>query len=301
MSKLVAIGLPETGKTTFLAALWHVTESAEVPGSLLLEKISDEAKHLNEIREDWLSFKRVGRTVPGQEDRSVSLWLRTDNNLIGEVSFPDLSGETFEKAWTKRNWPIEYDRLIANAEGLLLFVHPATLKEPTSIVDMQKMADVAIPDEAELDEYTAIIKDAEKSVVETTEQWDLLKASTQVQLVGLLQFVQRSTKTALPIRMGVIISAWDLVMATNRNTYVGENGPEQWLKKRLPFLDQFLKSNPEFLAVRVYGVSAQGGDLDADRTALQRFNKTSERILIEGPNCRPHDISEPVRWCLDLL
>jgi hypothetical protein len=298
MTKLVAVGLPRTGKTTFLAALWHVTESEEITGSLRLERISDEAKHLNEIRNDWLSFQPVGRTVPGQ-DQSVSLWLRNEQGAVGEIAFPDLSGEAFEQAWTGRHWPTEYDEHIADAGGLLLFIHPGTVKEPISIRETQRMAEAAIPEEAEADAYASILRDSEKTV-EPTEEWNPLMAPTQVQLVELLQFVQQRSKTEFPIRLGIVISAWDIVRSKHGQQYSGSAGAESWLKDRLPYLMQFMRSNPEFINVRIYGVSAQGGDLSADRQALQRFARTAERILIEGPDCAPHDISEPIRWCLGL-
>jgi len=298
MNKLVAVGLPQTGKTTFLAALWHVTESEEIKGSLRLEKISDEAKHLNEIRNEWLSFQQVGRTVLGQE-QSVSLWLKNEQGAVGEVAFPDLSGEAFEQAWTGRHWPTEYDEHIANARGLLLFVHPDTVKEPISIREMQQMVEAAIPEEAEADAYEAILRDSDRTV-EPTEEWNPLMAPTQVQLVELLQFVHQRSKSEFPIRLGIVISAWDIVKNKHGDQYSGSAGAEAWLTDRLPYLVQFMRSNPEFINVRIYGVSAQGGDLSADRQALQRFERTAERILIEGPDCARHDISEPIRWCLGL-
>jgi len=298
MSKLVAIGLPEAGKTTFLAALWHETESEEVKESLRLEKISDEATHLNNIRAEWLSFKPVTRTVQGQE-QPVSLWFRNEQAVIGEVSFPDLSGEEFRQAWKERHWATEYDQLIGNAKGLLLFIHPNGVKEPMSIADVQRLAEAACPEGIEPDDNKAILRDSEK-VVEATEEWDPLKAPTQVMLVELLQFVRRRTRIQFPIRLAVIISAWDIVKKEHGAKYSGEFGAQSWLKNRLPYLEQYLKTNPEFLVVRIYGVSAQGGDLNVDRAALKGFENASERILIEGSDCAPHDISEPIRWCLDL-
>jgi hypothetical protein len=298
MSKLVAIGLPEAGKTTFLAAVWHVTESEEVKGSLRLEKVSDEATHLNNIRTEWLSFKPVTRTVQGQE-QPVSLWFRNEQAVIGEVSFPDLSGEEFRQAWKERHWPTDYDQIIRSANGLLLFIHPNGVKEPMSIADVQRLADAACPEDVEPDDNKAIVRDSEK-VVEATEEWDALKAPTQVQLVELLQFVRQRTKIEFPIRLAVIISAWDIVKKEHGDKYSGEYGAQDWLKDRLPYLDQYFRSNPEFLVVRIYGVSAQGGDLNADRAALKGFENASERILIEGSDCAPHDISEPIGWCLGL-
>jgi hypothetical protein len=298
MIKLVAIGLPETGKTTFLAALWHVSESQDVPGALRLARVSEEAKHLNNIRNEWLSFQRVTRTIPGQE-QPVSLWFQNERDILGEVAFPDLSGEEFKQAWKGRSWPRVYDEHIATARALLLFIHPDGVKEPISIADMQRLVEAAFPETAEADPNLAIMRDSEKTV-EPKEDWDPEKAPTQVQLVELLQFIHQRSKAEFPIRLAIIVSAWDLVIGKFGSQYVGEAAAQRWLTDRLPFLEQFLRANPELLTVRVYGVSAQGGDLKADREALLRVERSAERILIEGPSCAAHDISEPIRWCLGL-
>jgi hypothetical protein len=294
MPNLLAIGLPEAGKTTFLAALWHVTEREEIPGSLRLERISENAKHLNSIKNDWLRFEKVVRTVPGQE-QSATLWLRDETGAIGEVVFPDLSGESFQGAWKERHWTKEYDQLVVNAEGLLLFMHPGTLKEPYTIAEIQKMAEAAFP-EVPTEATTERTEHDDRQAAEDLEEWDAEKAPTQVQLVELLQFVEQRVKAKLPIRLAVIVSAWDLA----KNDYPGEDGARRWLETRTSYLDQYLKSNFEQFVVRVYGVSAQGGDLKVDRERLQSFGRAADRILIEGPDCSPHDISEPVRWCLGL-
>ncbi len=294
-SYVVAIGLPEAGKTTFLAALWHVAEREEVPGSLRLERISEDAKHLNTIKNEWLRFERVGRTVPGQEE-SASLWLRDEGGAIGEAIFPDLSGESFERAWVDRHWTEKYDRLVANAGSLLVFVNPATVKEPYTIAEMQRMAEAAFPEEPSSAEPDMQDQSDENVPPGAVEEWSAEKVPTQVQLVELLQFAERSLKSNRPVRLAVIISAWDLV----KEDYSGETGPTDWLKTRLSYLDQYLKSNFEQFTLRVYGVSAQGGDLVKDRELLLNFERASDRILIEGPDCIPHDISEPIRWCLGL-
>lgn len=296
MASVLGIGLPEAGKTTFLAALWHVTESEEVPGALRLEKVSGNAKHLNGIRNDWLRLERVVRTVPGQE-QPTTLWLRDDRGPVGEVLFPDLSGESFEGAWKDRHWTKEYDEFVSAADSLLVFVHPGTLREPYMIAEMQRMAEAAFPEENQDGGSPKQLNGGDEATVEAApEEWSAEKAPTQVQLVDLLQFTEKIQKAKRPVRVGVIVSAWDLV----RGSYTGVAGARSWLKDRMSYFDQYLRSNFELFEVRVYGVSAQGGDLERDRDALQNHARTSERIVIQGPDCAPHDISEPLRWCLGL-
>jgi hypothetical protein len=292
-SRLLVIGLPETGKTTFLAATWHVATSDEVPGSLRLQRISEDAKHLNTIKNDWVRFKPVGRTVPGQE-QSVSFWFKEEKGrTVGEVIFPDLSGETFRHQWADQQWTPEYGELVESAGSLLLFIHPSKVKEPYTIAQLQRMAQAAFPEE----EGRTDPEPEEQPSVGPPIEWNPEVAPTQVQLVGLLQFIEASLRTSRPVRLAVIVSAWDLINIESQDR---QSAAEQWLRQRLPYLDQYLRSNFEQFTARVYGVSAQGGDLEADRERLREFEQASERILIEGPDCTPHDITEPIRWALRL-
>jgi GTPase SAR1 family protein len=286
-SKLLVIGLPEAGKTTFLAALWHVAESEEVPGSLRLVRISDSAKHLNSIKNDWLQYRPVVRTIP-EAEQFPSLWLKDASGSTAEIVFPDLSGETFESQWKDRQWTREYGELVKQAGCVVLFIHPDRIKEPFSITDMQKLSEAAFPEDS-----TETIDESEESSAAVPEEWSKLLAPTQVQLVGLLQFLQPELSVH-PIRLAVIISAWDRVQPNGEAT----SAPQTWLAQRLPYLDQFLTSNPEDFQTRTYGLSAQGGDIVADLKRLQEVPQASDRIIIVGPDCHPHDISEPVRWAL---
>src|SRR5580704_5554303 len=87
------VGLPGTGKTTFLAALWHVAKSHEVPGSLRLEKREGDQEYLNNIANAWSKCAELVRT-PSDGVMDVSIMLRDpeDNRLV-RLSIPDMSGE----------------------------------------------------------------------------------------------------------------------------------------------------------------------------------------------------------------
>ena len=61
-NKQFMIGLPGAGKTTFLAALWHVIESSEIEGQLVLAKLVDgDNTYLNNIRDSWADAKALER------------------------------------------------------------------------------------------------------------------------------------------------------------------------------------------------------------------------------------------------
>ena len=54
------IGLPSTGKTSFLAALYAIQQT-QSPTALVLKKLDGDSGYLNKIRDAWLAFKPVGR------------------------------------------------------------------------------------------------------------------------------------------------------------------------------------------------------------------------------------------------
>ncbi len=277
--KQLLVGLPEVGKTTFLAALWHIVESGEIPGSLRLEKLHGEREHLNKIRNDWLSCRQIDRTVIGSE-QLVSMQLSNqERNRITEVFFPDMSGESFGLQWKDRAWSKEYDQLVRDAGGVLLFVHPQRITEPVRIDTAASIA-------------AAIVTETSPTASTQDESipWDANRASTQVQLVELLQFLVERVEIPFPLRVAVIVSAWDLVSNEKKS-------PEEWLASRLPLLDQFLKANPEIFERRIYGVSAQGGDLK-DASELIEKHISSQRVVIVGCNCNQNDLTEPVKWLM---
>jgi hypothetical protein len=281
--KQLLVGLPATGKTTFLAALWHIVDSEEVSGSLRLEKLHGDREHLNKIRNDWLSCRKIDRTILGNE-HLVSMQLTDqERNRLTEVFFPDLAGESFTFQWKDRMWSKEYDQLVCEAGGILLFVHPKIV-EPIRIDTVAKIA-------AEVEMEKSQTASGQNKPQDKPIPWNADDAPTQVQLVELLQFLADRVTTPLPLRVAVIVSAWDLVISYE------EKSPEKWLTDRLPLLAQFLKANPEIFERRVYGVSAQGGDLkDAD--GLLKKHVSSQRIIIVGYNCNQNDLTAPVKWLM---
>ena len=298
--KHLVIGLPEAGKTTFLAALWHVAESGEVPDSLSLTKLQGDLSHLNKIRDTWLGCSPVGRTQQASQTATMVQTVLSLNDPISgqtsEVIFPDVAGEVFSIQWEKRQCSKEYDELMAHAGGLLLFIHSVKVNQPERIG--KKVQDL-IEALGEDDEVLATTS-PQIEVSGNPTPWSPERSPTQVQLVDLLQTVIRRSRHRIPLRLAVIISAWDLVAQTQLPTRNLQQAPSDWLKTRLPFLDQFLTSNGDKLEKRVYGVSASGGDYSTQQDQLLKALISSQRIVVEGESCGKHDITAPVRWVMRL-
>ena len=270
-------GLPETGKTTFLAALWHVAKSHEVAESMRLERREGDQEYLNHIADEWSKCAELKRT-PGEGEMGVTILLRDPgSNGIVRLSIPDMSGELFASQWETRRCTSAFADLVNKVGGCLLFLHPGKLTETLWIADANATLEGWDGEESSEDEETE---------APTSSDWQPRTAPTQVQMVELLQFM--AELSARQLRLAVIVSAWDLV--TEAVT------PAEWVEERLPLLWQFIAANPALYCASFMGVSAQGGDR-ADASLLEH-DTASHRIRVHAPGSNEHDITHPVRWLM---
>ena len=141
--QITIAGFSEVGKTTLLAALWHVlTSSGEVPGALTLASLPKEAEHLNALRDTWQSCESVPRTFVTSEHSLALELARADSVHLGTVVLPDLAGETFTAQWTQRQAPGAMAALFANSCGVLLLVHSTKIHQPERLRDQASVANM---------------------------------------------------------------------------------------------------------------------------------------------------------------
>lgn len=278
---VVAIGLPGSGKTTFLAALWHLITSREIETKLKFVTLrAGNAAHLNEIAALWRLAKSQERTsVSG--DRMVSIALKADDRSAETISFPDVAGEVFRQMWEGRECDQQTTELLASP-GVLFFIHSDKINAPGWVVD-----------EARQSRELGIEIEPGQAV-----PWNPRLAPTQVQIVDLLQLLQKPPLDIGPRRMAIILSAWDKVEVEGLP-------PRQYLASKLPLLSQYLDHGlSEHWDLRVYGVSAQGGDYDAEKSKaedaerLRELDLPSQRILVVQGSERSHDLTDPLFWLL---
>ena len=303
-NRYMVFGFQESGKTTFAAALWHLLDSREIPTALIKGKHVGEFRYLEEIAQSWCEGWRVERTGDQFEDIQINLCHpRSGTELV--LEFTDLPGEKFEKAFSTRLCTPALVDLAREASGLLLFVSADRYVDDVTILDalgaqaeegelagaVHWTANAGSPESAQ----TSGSGDGKPTTSASNEPpWDPDKTPLQVRLVDLLQAMQVEPFGKKPVKVAVIVSAWDLTVETSA---------EVWLAKRYPLLDQFLRNGQGALEVRVYGVSAQGGQLSKkgeppspDRERLLALNHASERIKIVGLDARAHDLTCPLLW-----
>lgn len=273
------IGLPATGKTTFLAALWHVLRSDEVAGALKLADVRGDREYLNRIADQWCACDELERTPTRGEPVTIRVAHPTSGQTT-ELWIPDMSGETFESQWEAREATTEFARQAEEAVGAILFLHPDVTRETDFIAD----ANLVLAGWAGNDDETPVAG----RLSAQPEPWQARSVPTQVKVVEILQFLREHQGAGG--RIAVVVSAWDRAAEAA--------SAEAWVAARMPLLDQFLRANDDLFAVRFYGVSAQGGDIRTGVDGLLAAVTPAERITVVGPDAARHDITAPVKWLM---
>jgi hypothetical protein len=291
--RILAIGLPKTGKTTFIIALWHTLDTQSVPGSLVLDDVQGNLEYLEKLRDRWLRREPLGRTRSGPEQTVEMLIRHPHSGTTVLLEIPDLAGETYSDHWIDRQWTDAFIEIASGCDALLVFLHPLEHTEPTLIED------VFVPDVVEVVDDGAVgagLGQTDEDDDQTAAEWDPEGTPSSVQLVEVLQFLQRVVLPEDgPVRTAVIVSAWDEVLKNKTKLTPGE-----WVSLRAPLLDQYLRANPAHFITRPYGVSAQGGDLTADQKRLLDADEPTDLLIVIDGAERVNDLTRPIRWLMGI-
>lgn len=261
-SRLVMVGLPDSGKSTYLAAIFHTLREGE--GEWKLGELPEQRDYLLGLESKWLALEPVGHSAyPTPRDVQLSLVGPAEAQL--EIQIPDINGEDFQQAWESGRWAPEAAELVGQAEALMLFVRANHLRQPKPIeVDAKPAASVSAPD-----------------------HWTPRLGTTQAQLCDLCEQIAERRGGQLP-PMALVVSAWDTVDDDQLT-------PEGWLPWKLPLLDQWLRASDLVGTHRVFGVSAQGGNLE-DAGTLEKLAQLPRTGRPGGFDA----LADPLQWLIQL-
>ncbi|MCP1442494.1 hypothetical protein J3D54_001626 [Pseudomonas sp. GGS8] len=276
------VGLPGSGKTTFLAALWHMVREAGSKTALSFDRLSNgNYEHLNNLAKRWRAGNIQQRTqLSGAKD--VSMQLKNGGGQKVEVSFPDLPGEDFSRMWERRD--LDKGTLVTlRAPALVLIINGDTIKMP-----------------AWLAEWNTLRKQMGAAAHKTEPvEWSADLAPTQVRIVDLLQMLMSGELDIGERRLALLISAWDRVEGE-------ELTPAEILDSKLPLLSQYLRSSRDPWIWQVWGLSAQGGvyedpekdDNFPETDKLRDLERASDRIKVVDDSTVTSDITKPLEWLM---
>lgn len=263
MTKSYIIGLPESGKSTFLGALsYTIQNSVSGANTYKVDRIEN-LEYLNSLSSTWSKCEQMGRTNVGQYE-NCTLFLKDGAGNKVELKLPDQSGEEFSNVIINRTMSEVMYNDIIECDEMFVFINPNVISKDVMINDIDPKY------RGEEQEGTKLEK---KSIHE------------QVQYVMLLQDIKTIRKKKTKFK--IIISAWD--------TCTSDKSPKDILKEKLPLVWQYLTTNQSFYDCEFWGISAQGGDLSVPDVKAQMldYDDATDRIIVvtEKSDEELHDLT----------
>jgi hypothetical protein len=269
------IGLPDAGKTSYIHAVDDLLQNPPNVTSLRSYGLAEDRSYLERDKAVFRSGKKLLHTERNLQGPIPELWFEDPaNGTKGKLFLPDISGEVFQDQWVDRKWSKVYSTSLQGLSGILLFVR----------------ADLPASNQELLGEM-AKLPSEERVIL----PWDARKASPQVQLVDVLQFIaERGPLQTKTLKLCVLISAWDTVHHPGN---IQPKNPTAFLKREWPLLDQYLKTNSNTFRTRIFGVSALGGtqqELDGELGDLP----PQERVKLVYEDSESKDLTSPLQWLI---
>lgn len=304
------LGGPESGKTTFLAALVDAIQQGPQRCSLEFEDEGEDVSPHRKLTEPLLLAKYPQRTK-GERlhiDLGLSTRLSPDKSPIHfRLRIGDYNGEELERLFRRLSVEnLEEWEQRANAQGLLLFlrpdaIYPLVVKRKAAPAGEQPAGPrgpVLTPADMGIGSVVDEVPEARKLTAA-----DPVRVPTVLALVELIQYLRR-LRQLLPgerprrgsFRIAIVLSAWDAVPATWR-----QQRPVAYLMEHASLLVDFLASNYHLDDVFYFGVSSTGGDLAVASHAKRYRDDPGGYVhyanhagrVIESP-----DLALPIRFVL---
>jgi len=278
--RLLVLGGPDSGKTTYRAQLYQRIENS--PGELRLRSSVDDRTAME---------KDVERLVQGLQPLHTnrSTYQSTTfavENRRGEpfvLEFADYDGEQVRKMSESNSMPLPWAERARHAQSWMYFLRIDHVRPHKGF--MTDPVGSAAYDESSPSTDVNSEQSAESSAIETLQR--LLFA--------------RGASLRHPLsspRLALLLSCWDELTG-------GEGGltPVAVLEKRAPLLCRFVSANWLPTELRVWGLSSIGQPLP-EKDPDQHFARTGPEhfgFIVQDDGRREPDLTLPVGWLMQTL
>jgi hypothetical protein len=279
MSPVLLVGLPDSGKTNFLARIWiALTQS----GCTVEPKgMPEDIAYVESLVEYLLQGKFAPRSNQNEEPRPFTIEvIEKGTDRVIPLIVPDVRGELWQDAVSTTELPEEWMDRLNSCRSVLLFlrVHSDQIVKPLDWVTSKR----------NMEHLRRSPEDADQ-------------IPTQVMLCELLRFLELSLARGagkLP-RVAVLVTAWDLLAHEEQ-----AQGPEKYIQQQFPMLAGRLRDISK-LDVRVFGVSILGGDLGDDPEFKREYMTSNSPqghgyiVTTDGGETKQSpDLTLPLAWAL---
>ncbi|HVX90312.1 MAG TPA: hypothetical protein VHC20_01610 [Candidatus Paceibacterota bacterium] len=289
---IAVLGLSDAGKSTWLGSLCDVLETApaERLTSLEFDGLPDMFRELRSLR-DVLNKGAYPRHTVFSHNSNLSFPLRwkldgEEKSIILDVS--DYSGERVARLYDKElhTWDAGWEERASRTRIALLLRADdirrlARRTETKASLGVQLIAAEHLP----------VDSTAERHPPTALALIEAMQAMRAWRGVGVGRRSEPSSE-----RVAVLLTAWDKVNDASRRA-----GPTAFLEKNAPLLAAWLRSNIRPDDMRVYGLSATGGDLGdpLHSKRVQEVGIASVAYVEMGSPPQQHkDVALPLEWLL---
>ena len=227
MNCLIA-GLPDSGKSTYLGALWYVTQNASGKIELALrasnENMPENTSLLEGLSRKWHNVEDMDRTSNDAPENISFLMCPMGSEDEISIEVPDFRGESIRQIITE-NQPSEFDDWCVKADNLLFFI---------SDVKAGIFADDFEDDEEKTDaaeKSTEEDKTDENPPVLELEPKNITPAAQNMLILRYLYENYRFKKIV------ICLTAWDKVIKDNDGK---PKDPKEYLMEQSPALYHFI-------------------------------------------------------------
>lgn len=278
---IILIGGPDTGKTNYVARLWHALNAKD--GTLHAVEIPKDISFVEDTIAHLFEGKFAPRSYLTEDSRRdfVISVTAAGGGPTTELVIPDISGELWLNAVLSSEIDADWMDELRRADGAILFVRVLS----------------------ELNERPLDWVTAGRLLADLGEDEGRTGLPTQVMLCELIRYLEISLSKrpdGSQPRVAVVVSAWDMV-----DDEIAAKGPEDFLASEYPMLAGKLR-DVRSLEARVFGLSVVGGDigtnLDYRNEFLETdFGKTGWVATKDRPGGKWHrnpDVTLPIAWVI---
>lgn len=276
VTKCMIAGLPGSGKSTYIGALWYcLMHPDNIEGiKLVADKmnLADDLTVLNRLSDAYKNVKLIDRNYSDQNE-TVQINLKVaDSDTRLQVEVPDFLGENFRDLVELKESEL-VSKWLNDTDTLVYFMNEVT---PPEFEDDHGPED---------DESPMPAKDVPPFSIKTI-------SAVAMNIMVLKCLLSKKTFK----KVVVVLSWWD----KNTDNGVVPNNPQKYLKEYSPALFNFIQYHiPNF---EIIGLSAQGqeypkedqGDYEATKKEIKAKTREGKRSFVEIEDKILHDLSLPL-------
>lgn len=276
ITKCMIAGLPGSGKSTYIGALWYCLMHPEkIEGiKMVADKmnLADDLTVLNRLSDAYKYVKLIDRNYSDQNE-TVQINLKVaDSDTRLQVEIPDFLGENFRDLVELKESKLVSEWL-KDTDTLVYFMNEVT---PPEFEDDHGPED---------DDSPMPAKEVPQFSIKT------ISAVAMNIMVLKCLLSKKSFKKVV-----IVLSWWD--QKTNNGTT--KNNPQEYLKDNSPALFNFIQHHiPNF---EIIGLSAQGqeyptktqGNYEATKKEIKAKTREGKRSFVEIGDEIVHDLSLPL-------